>query len=346
MWGYHLQTKIVTIVLTIVVLCILVSTAFSLYRVNAVVKERLDAAGIFSSQTLATFSIENLLAWDYPALQLSIEHAAKYDVYILAIDIYHKNNLVASYQRTSAEEEIKEGVEYTAPVIIETLGEKRELGAVKIVLSKKKYHSFYVQQIYSLLLLGLVLGLGDTFLIYLTISKIILGPLRRIEEETKIIGKGDLEHQISVKSKDEIGRLARAINVMTKNLRISIKEAEGHKKHLEERINEMEKFHKLTVGREDKMIELKKKIKELVAHPNKAIKLKKTSNKALSVGPRNCWDFWKCAEKIKKDCPAYKTGSGKDCWLVATDYCPYLKKQFKTCNECPWFKAMQPSHST
>ena len=335
MWGYHLQTKIVTIVLIIVVLCVFVSTAFSLYRVDVVVQERLDAAGVFSSQTLATFSIESLLAWDYPALQLSIEHVAKYDPYILAIEVFHKSNLVASYYKDTHEN----GEEYSASVVFEVLGEEKELGVVKIVLSNKKYHAFYMQQIYSLLLLGLVLGLGDTFLIFLTINRMILRPIRKIEEETEIIGKGNLEYEIDIKSKDEIGRLAQAINAMTKNLRTSMKETEDYKKHLEERVDELEKFYKLTIGREGRMIELKEKINELSTNSIKTIKNKEHPKKSSSSEPQNCWDFWKCSENIKKNCSAYKTNSGRECWLMAADYCPYLKeKGFKTCDDCPWFK--------
>ena len=338
-WGYRLQTKIVTVVLAIVVLCVLVSTIISLYRLNTVVKERLDAAGVFSSQTLATFSVESLLAWDYPALQLSIEHTAKYEPYILAISVYHKGSLVANYQRETKEE----GMEYMAPVVVEVLGEEIELGTVKIVLSEKKYHAFFMQQIYSLFLLGLILGLGDTFLIYLTIKRMILGPIRKIEEETAIIGKGNLEHQVNVKGKDEIGRLAQAINTMTKNLRTSIKETEDYKKHLEERIDELEKFHKLTVGRENRMIELKEKVNELSANSTKTTKNKEHPKKTSSNNSQNCWDFWKCKEDIKKNCPAYKINSGGECWLVATNYCPYLKeKGFKTCDECPWFMKNNP----
>lgn len=47
---------------------------------------------------------------------------------------------------------------------------------------------------------------------------------------------------------------------LQENLEEKIKE---RTKELQERVEELEKFHKLTVGRELKMIELKKKIKEL-----------------------------------------------------------------------------------
>ncbi len=334
MLGYRLQAKIITVVLAIVVLCVLISTVISLYRVNVVVRERLDAAGVFTSQALAVFSVENLLAWDYPSLQLSIEHTAEYDPYLLAINIYHKDSLVASYQSDAN----KQGIEYEAPVIVNVLNEKKELGTVKIVLSEKKYHAFFIQQIYSLLLLGLILGLGDTFLIYLTINRMVLKPIKQIAESARIIGEGHLGHQIDIKGKDEIGRLAQTLNNMTKNLKLSRDETNNYKKHLEERINELEKFHKLTVGRELRMVELKEKIKEASKYSDKTTASKKITKKNLSKGPRNCWNFWKCDQKTKKNCPAYKSDSGRECWLVATDYCPLLKKEFKTCDECTWFK--------
>ncbi len=333
-WGYRLQIKIVTVVLAIVVSCVLISTVISLHRVNIVVRERLDAAGVFTSQALAVFSVENLLAWDYPALQLSIEHVAEYDPYLLAINIYHKGNLVASYQSDVKEQSI----EYEALVVAEALNEERELGIVKIILSEKKYHAFFMQQIYSLLLLGLILGLGDTFLIYLMMNKMVLRPIRQIEESARIIGEGNLGHHINVKGRDEIGRLAQTLNSMTKNLKLSRDETENYKKHLEKRIDELEKFHKLTVGRELRMVELKEKIKEASEYSNKTTASKKITKKGLLKGPQSCWDFWKCDQKTKKNCPAYKSDSGRECWLVATDYCPYLKKEFKTCDECPWFK--------
>lgn len=113
-FGQRLQVKIIIVVFAIVVFCVLVSTAISLYRVNEVVRERLDAAGVFTSQALATFSVENILAWDYPALQLAIEQAASYDPYILEIKIYHKDNLVAHYNKDSEDD----GVEYNANVTI------------------------------------------------------------------------------------------------------------------------------------------------------------------------------------------------------------------------------------
>ena len=111
---------------------------------------------------------------------------------------------------------------------------------------------------------------------------------------------------------------------------------------LQKKVNELEKFHMLTVNRELRMIDLKKKIRELEEVKDKMKDNKSAPkeffDKKLLKHNINCWDFWKCDQKIKEKCPAYKTNSGDECWLVATEYCPYLKKKFKTCDECPWFK--------
>lgn len=52
----------------------------------------------------------------------------------------------------------------------------------------------------------------------------------------------------------------------------------------------------------------------------------------------NCWEFMKCPEEIKKDCPAFETNSGKECWFVASHYCKKFEKDFENCFDCPWFK--------
>lgn len=65
---------------------------------------------------------------------------------------------------------------------------------------------------------------------------------------------------------------------------------------------------------------------------------------------QNCWDYWNC--KIKLDCAAYQTDSGRECYEVASHFCPRVnsdkswapkvERGFKYCWECPWFKIIQP----
>ena len=51
------------------------------------------------------------------------------------------------------------------------------------------------------------------------VSKSLIKPLEILNENAKLIGKGNLDKKIEVKSKDEVGELAQSFNLMTENLK-------------------------------------------------------------------------------------------------------------------------------
>ena len=125
---------------------------------------------------------------------------------------------------------------------------------------------------------SMVLSLAVLFtflmLISLHTTRHITKPLDELRKGAGIIGEGNLKHRINIKSKDEIGELATAFNKMTSDLKESRKELEKYSKGLEnvveertkklqEKINDLEKFTKLSVGRELRMTELTKRNTEL-----------------------------------------------------------------------------------
>jgi len=62
---------------------------------------------------------------------------------------------------------------------------------------------------------------------------------------------------------------------------------------------------------------------------------------------KNCWSYWNCDSRTFKDCPSWKYTSGKRCWDLAgtgckEPYCILLKKEFRYCWECPWFRKVNP----
>ena len=107
------------------------------------------------------------------------------------------------------------------------------------------------------------------------LAKSLTKPLRHLTEGVNSISKGNLDYIIEVKCEDEIGQLAIAFNEMTKDLkeyrtnkleeynRELERKIEERTEELQARVDELERFHRLTVGRELKMMELKKRIKEL-----------------------------------------------------------------------------------
>ncbi len=122
-------------------------------------------------------------------------------------------------------------------------------------------------------------------------SKKVSRPLEQLRKGAELLGKGQLEYRIEIKTGDEMEELGKAFNQMAKSLsqsRTALEEskagleikvkartkeleemAEGledkvkeRTKELQERIEELERFHKLTVGRELKMVELKEALQQ------------------------------------------------------------------------------------
>jgi len=139
-----------------------------------------------------------------------------------------------------------------------------------------------------------VLTIALAVIISFYFAKKITQPLEQLRKGAEIIGKGNFEHRIKLKTGDEIEELGRTFNQMAEDLRRSraaLEESETvlkikvkartreleelaqsleervkeRTKELQERVNELERFHRLTVGRELKMIELKEEIKRLKA---------------------------------------------------------------------------------
>jgi methyl-accepting chemotaxis protein len=124
----------------------------------------------------------------------------------------------------------------------------------------------YQKVIQGLIVSSLIIFLAIivTVVISLLLARSITMPIRKLRDGAEQIRKGNLKTVIEVNSSDEIGELASVFNQMTMDLQelyvgLEQKVKERTEK-LDQKIAELEKFQKLTVGRELKMIELKKEL--------------------------------------------------------------------------------------
>ena len=126
----------------------------------------------------------------------------------------------------------------------------------------------------------------------LALTEKAIFPLLELRKAIKKMTEGSLSQKIEIKTGDEIEEIGDEFNKMVERLKRSRRELEEAKKvleirvkartkelekvtdtleekvearteELERKVEELEKFHKLTVGREKKMINLKEKNKEL-----------------------------------------------------------------------------------
>jgi len=175
------------------------------------------------------------------------------------------------------------------PIQIKKKGEKPwnlflGISFKSIIASQKK---IFIQILYSLFLIIIFIVFVSFYL-----AKKIINPLEQLRKGAEIIGKGNFDYRIDIKTGDEIGELAKSFNQMAEKLKESYAELEESKdvlevkvkartkeleeltesldeqvkertRELQEKVKELERFNKLAVGRELKMIELKKEIERL-----------------------------------------------------------------------------------
>ena len=129
----------------------------------------------------------------------------------------------------------------------------------------------------KLLIAGVFIASIITALLVALITALTLSAsIRKVRDAALKMSKGDLSQRVPVKSRDEIGELSSAFNQMADNISKSQEDLKKNdeqlrleKANLDQKVEELERFNRLTVGRELKMIELKKEIKALQELKNK-----------------------------------------------------------------------------
>jgi methyl-accepting chemotaxis protein len=59
----------------------------------------------------------------------------------------------------------------------------------------------------------------------------------------------------------------------------------------------------------------------------------------------DCWEFMKCLDTVREQCPAYLREKGRECWKVTGTKCkggqldlPTLEEKIKICRTCDFYK--------
>ena len=136
------------------------------------------------------------------------------------------------------------------------------------------------------------------FIVSVFFSQLIVNPIKKLQGGVEIIRRGKLGYRVDIRTNDEIEELGKAFNRMAEELstyhaaledsktvlQIKVKartreleelakslenKVKTRTKELEKKLSELERFHKLTVGRELKMMNLKKEIEKLKRKSNK-----------------------------------------------------------------------------
>lgn len=150
----------------------------------------------------------------------------------------------------------------------------QRVGIYNIRLSLDTLEKVIAKTQREFLLITLISILVIISILSFSIKITVIDPIKQLLSGMEKIGSDGLDYRVKTKRQDEIGNLFSSFNVMAEKLKDRTealkREREGlaekvtqKTKELQEKVDDLEKFNKLTIGRELKMVELKKEIDRL-----------------------------------------------------------------------------------
>jgi len=171
---------------------------------------------------------------DRSILQDVAERMVK-DEHVVQCTLLDNNGEWLAHAIKEGENSIKSHPTYS--ILYPILSKKGEtIGTLRIGLSLNKLEIQLYELKREILFTTLgVIGIG--FLLTLIFTRILIQPIEKLVSATERVGRGELAQTVNIRSRDEIGDLAKAFNQMT----IQLKESRGNlEKKVEDRTRELE----------------------------------------------------------------------------------------------------------
>jgi len=113
----------------------------------------------------------------------------------------------------------EEGVihDFAVPIMVDT----QMVGTARVGISQKSMKAA-ISNITVVFIIIILLIIGVGVLMSFGLTRVIVKPIKRLHHGTEIIGNGDLDHRIEIRTGDEIGQLADSFNKMVSDLKRNI----------------------------------------------------------------------------------------------------------------------------
>lgn len=123
------------------------------------------------------------------------------------------------------------------------------LGAVKVGVSLEQIYGKSTKFILWTTIISIIGILAGTFFFWIILRRLVITPIRSIEKGAKSLANGDLSFTLDIDTRDEIGRLSKAINMSVRSLgNVLLRVKNGSKRALEVAEKVEVEFKKVSEG--------------------------------------------------------------------------------------------------
>lgn len=116
------------------------------------------------------------------------------------------------------------------------------VGTYEIIFSMNRAYAVFDVQMRMLVAFSIISLFFLIFGFLFLLRQVLVKPIIMFRDATKVIGEGNLDKEVAISSKDELGDLADAFNKMAHDLKISREKIEEYNKTLENLLDQKDEF--------------------------------------------------------------------------------------------------------
>lgn len=238
--------KLTLFSMTVVFITVLIFSSAVIIRERSEFRKNAERTTEFFAQTIGERVLSLLLESQYQELGQIIRGILLSEPRIIAVRIIERTRLgdidvltvrgedFAEYNFESEEGFSSEYYHYRHPLRLRD--ETR--GQIQIFYSLNEMHE-NIRKFYIIVLVIVLISVVIGFLLTFFISKVIVRPIKSFTASAKKISSGNLNEQIQIKSKDEIGILAHSFEVMRQKIKQHIEELDSKVKERTQSITDL-----------------------------------------------------------------------------------------------------------
>lgn len=226
-WVNHLQIKVNAVLIPLIIVIMATFTIFSYITEKQKMEITLENLSKAAAKRLSVYLVESFWSLDDETLEESLK-SEMMDNNVYSINLIDRGGKIyLGYKRNpdwniAVNNSPVQGNYVKAEESI--VKDLNKIGTVEVYYSSKFFLEQFKQSVYKLIITSLLLIIAVSLATAVVINKMILSPIGRLTDIANKISIGNLDLEIPIESKDEIGLLADAFARMKVSMEFAIKQ--------------------------------------------------------------------------------------------------------------------------
>ncbi|MBF0233401.1 MAG: HAMP domain-containing protein [Desulfamplus sp.] len=228
-WLNRLQVKVNSVVVSLIIVIMSTFTVITYMTEEQKVESDLKTTSVNVAKRLSVYLVEAFWSLDDEILSESLKsEMIDRDIYAINLVDRSGKKIYLGYRRNAQWQLVPNDSQVTGEQFISAneiiMKDGKQIGSVGVFFTQEFVREQFVQSMYQILITSLLLLIAVALAVSVVLNRMILRPIARLTDAANRISVGNLDLEIPIESKDEIGVLAEAFARMKVSMAFAIKQ--------------------------------------------------------------------------------------------------------------------------